>query len=138
MPRPKSRFSASVLASSLVCESFRLTTVVWPGRPGQVGSTLAPIINDIKSCNLQQVSWVIPDEAASDHPGNKGYGPSFVANIVDAIGKSWLESQGGNHCDYWGRGCPILFRVLCGKGGRDALNLEPGPVFFLTMRFRIR
>ena len=61
---------------------------------------MAPIINDINNCSLRQVSWVIPDQAASDHPGNEGYGPSFVANIINAVGESYANS--GNKCDYWG------------------------------------
>jgi phospholipase C len=63
----------------------------------------APILTDIANCVLPQVSWVIPDGNWSDHaggnPGEKGDGgPSWVANIVNAIG------AGGN-CDnpvgYW-------------------------------------
>jgi phospholipase C len=39
-------------------------------------------------CNLQQVSWVIPDGSWSDHPGTVGAdgGPSWVAAIVNAVG----------------------------------------------------
>jgi len=64
----------------------------------------APIFNDIKNCQLQQISWVIPDEAWSDHPGNSGLGPSWVGDIVDAIGQSYKNSGGG--CDYWGTYSP--------------------------------
>jgi phospholipase C len=64
----------------------------------------APILTDIANCDLQKISWVIPDEVWSDHPSfsnaSPPYGPSWVANIVDAIGNSWSNS---NHkCDYWG------------------------------------
>jgi phospholipase C len=67
----------------------------------------APILTDIQNCNLQDISWVIPDEQWSDHGGYEGgptppYGPSWVANIVDAVGNSWSQSQGGGKCDYWG------------------------------------
>jgi hypothetical protein len=34
--------------------------------PNQTG---APILTDIQSCDLQQISWVTPDEVWSDHPG---------------------------------------------------------------------
>jgi len=62
----------------------------------------APIFTDIKNCQLQQISWVIPDIAWSDHPGASGpaLGPSWVGDIVDAIGSSYAGSNG--NCDYWG------------------------------------
>jgi hypothetical protein len=62
----------------------------------------APIFNDIANCNLPQITWVIPDEIWSDHPGHSGaaYGPSWVGDIVDAIGNSWSNSK--HQCDYWG------------------------------------
>ena len=62
----------------------------------------APIFTDISSCKLANISWVIPDVAWSDHPSfdrtNPAMGPSWVADIVNAIGNSY---QGGK-CDYWG------------------------------------
>src|SRR5271165_5682702 len=65
----------------------------------------APILDDIANCNLQKISWVIPDQMWSDHPGGgqfgyTPYGPSWVGDIIDAVGTSWTNS---NHkCDYWG------------------------------------
>jgi len=65
----------------------------------------APILTDIANCNLQKISWVIPDEIWSDHASldntqSPPYGPSWVGNIINAIGNSWSNS---NHtCDYWG------------------------------------
>src|SRR6266481_2051124 len=41
------------------------------------------IVNDIMHGQLATVSWVIPNGNASDHPGNAGNGPSWVASIVD-------------------------------------------------------
>jgi hypothetical protein len=66
----------------------------------------APILTDIESCNLQQVSWVIPDGNWSDHSnypnlttGGDG-GPSWVAAIVNAVGNtSACPGTGGM---YWG------------------------------------
>jgi phospholipase C len=64
----------------------------------------APILTDIGNCELQQISWVIPDEVWSDHPSFDTHvpplGPSWVANIVNAVGNSWTNSNG--KCDYWG------------------------------------
>lgn len=67
----------------------------------------APILSDISNCQLQQISWVIPDAAWSDHPNNStgaALGPYWVANIVDAIGNSYANSEGT--CDYWGNVAP--------------------------------
>ena len=62
----------------------------------------APILTDIGNCQLPAISWVIPDERWSDHPGNfdLGMGPDWVAAVVDAIGQS--ASNSGGVCDYWG------------------------------------
>ena len=47
------------------------------------------VLTDIAQNNLASVSWVIPSMAESDHPnGNDGSGPSWVANVVNAIGSS--------------------------------------------------
>jgi hypothetical protein len=62
----------------------------------------APIFQDITSCTLPNISWVIPDLAWSDHRSYDGtgpaLGPSWVADIVNSIGNSHL----GGRCDYWG------------------------------------
>jgi phospholipase C len=56
------------------------TNVNWPEKN---------IFNDITNGNLAAVSWVIPDESNSDHPGYASdTGPSWVASVVDAIGQS--------------------------------------------------
>jgi phospholipase C len=49
----------------------------------------AQVLTDIANGRLANVSWVIPTGQESDHPaGNQGLGPSWVASIVNAIGKS--------------------------------------------------
>jgi len=51
------------------------------------------VLTDIANSQLTQVTWVIPDGRASDHPTqNDGSGPSWVASVVNAIGNS----------KYWG------------------------------------
>jgi len=63
----------------------------------------APILTDIANCQLQQISWVIPDSAWSDHPESSGglpLGPVWVSEIVNAVGQSYANSNGA--CDYWG------------------------------------
>lgn len=62
----------------------------------------APIFSDITNCHLQQLSWVIPDEQWSDHPGSyeTGLGPDYVADIVNSIGKSPCTDQPSGQT-YW-------------------------------------
>ncbi len=74
--------------------------------PDQNGYTDAPIFDDLYSCKLPQVSWVIPDGRWSDHPQDGAtsnitvYGPSWVGDIIDAVGNSYKNTNG--NCDYWG------------------------------------
>ena len=57
------------------------------------------VLADIQSCNLQELSWVIPNGTYSDHAGVTGdYGPQWVASIVNAIGGSGCK-DGTN--TYW-------------------------------------
>jgi len=64
-----------------------------------VDLTSADVLRDIASCNLRNVSWVIPTGANSDHAKvNDGGGPSWVASIVNAIGNS-TSCDGGT--GYW-------------------------------------
>ncbi len=59
----------------------------------------ANVLTDIASCNLQDLSWVIPSGLNSDHANsNDGGGPSWVASIVNAIGNS-ASCDGGQ--GYW-------------------------------------
>jgi phospholipase C len=47
------------------------------------------VLTDAANGNLASVSWVTPSKADSDHPGDHSpRGPSWVASVVDAIGKS--------------------------------------------------
>jgi phospholipase C len=49
----------------------------------------ADVLKDIANCNLRSISWVIPSGANSDHAlSTDGGGPSWVAAIVNAIGRS--------------------------------------------------
>ncbi len=58
-----------------------------------------PLKNDIVNCNLAAVNWGIPDARWSDHgKENNGTGPSYVADIVNALGAS-ANCDGGK--GYW-------------------------------------
>jgi len=63
------------------------------------------ILADISSGHLASVSWVIPTGQASDHNiSTDGSGPSWVASIVNAIGKSqyWQNTAIIVTWDDWG------------------------------------
>jgi phospholipase C len=68
------------------------------------------VFKDIKGGNLPAVSWVTPDGENSDHPDIKvgtkyvDYGPSWVANIVNTVGKSqyWNSTAIVVLWDDWG------------------------------------
>jgi phospholipase C len=65
-----------------------------------VDLTSSDILRDVGNCALKNVSWVIPTLQNSDHPGgNTGGGPSWVASIVNAIGKSACKDASGH--PYW-------------------------------------
>ena len=55
------------------------------------------VLRDIASDRLAQVTFVTPSAAESDHAGtNDGTGPSWVASIVNAIGKSSYWNRHGH------------------------------------------
>jgi phospholipase C len=69
--------------------------VLWPPQ----------ILNDIEQGNLKAVNWVIPSVQDSDHAdGTDGDGPSWVASIVNAVGKSayWSDTAVLVLWDDWG------------------------------------
>ena len=64
------------------------------------------VLTDIARGQLRGVSWVMPDGAHSDHAGRNGFkrGPSWVAAVVNAIGKSkyWSSTAIFVTWDDWG------------------------------------
>ena len=59
--------------------------------PDWTRSVISPqtrVLSDARYGKLPSVAWVIPDGADSDHPGGPSNGPSWVASVVNAIGKS--------------------------------------------------
>jgi phospholipase C len=63
------------------------------------------VLTDIEKGNLATVSWVIPTGPESDHPhGNNGSGPSWIASVVNAVGKSqyWDSTAIFVTWDDWG------------------------------------
>jgi phospholipase C len=65
----------------------------------------ATLLTDIANGTLSDVSWVIPLQEESDHPGhNDGTGPSWVASVVNAVGNSpyWADTVIFVTWDDWG------------------------------------
>ncbi len=63
------------------------------------------VLKDIDAGTLANVVWVTPTSAASDHAGiTDGSGPSWVASVVNEIGKSkyWKDSAIFVTWDDWG------------------------------------
>lgn len=63
------------------------------------------IFKDIAAGQLADVTWVMPDTLWSDHArANNGSGPSWVADVVNAIGKSafWNDTAIFVTWDDWG------------------------------------
>ncbi|HVN68241.1 MAG TPA: alkaline phosphatase family protein [Candidatus Binatia bacterium] len=60
--------------------------------------------DDVTNGTLPAVSWIVPDDNNSDHPGNHDLGPAWVASIVNAIGESkyWKSTAIVIVWDDWG------------------------------------
>ncbi|MGC1379419.1 MAG: alkaline phosphatase family protein [Candidatus Baltobacteraceae bacterium] len=70
-----------------------------------ISSPQTNIFSDVSSGQLPAVSWLVPDEPDSDHPGEKvDDGPSWVASVVNAIGESsyWNSTAIVIVWDDWG------------------------------------
>lgn len=84
------------------------------------------VFTDIDRDTLPALAWVIPDFQNSDHPGDKSdTGPSWVAQLVNAIGKSseWNSTAILLVWDDWG-------------GWYDHVA-PPGPRHFGGLGFRV-
>ena len=81
----------------VVCNSYEWKNNVIIGK--------TQVLTDIANGKLSNVSWVIPTGLASDHAGaNNGSGPSWVAQVVNAIGNSpyWDNTAIFITWDDWG------------------------------------
>jgi phospholipase C len=71
----------------------------------KVVSPETQVLSDVQSGYLAPVTWVVPDLANSDHPGNgSASGPSWVTSIVNTIGQSpfWNSTAIIVYWDDWG------------------------------------
>jgi len=91
-----------------ICQQQTINGVLTCTGPDWTNNVIIPewlVLEDISNGNLPQVSWIIPDGAASDHAlANNGSGPSWVASIVNAIGNSqyWANTAIIITWDDWG------------------------------------
>jgi phospholipase C len=88
-----------------ICEPSRgkCTGMSWTN--GQVVLPSMRVLTDIAERKLAAVSWVVPNGYYSDHAGvNEGSGPSWVASIVNTVGKSsyWEKTAILIFWDDWG------------------------------------
>jgi phospholipase C len=88
------------------------------------------IFTDITNGALPQVSWVVPEQKNSDHPGGPNSidnGPKWVGAVVDAVGKSqyWNSTAIVITWDDWGgfydHEPPAFFDTMGGLGFRVPL-----------------
>jgi phospholipase C len=102
--------------------------VIWSVRNGPEWKTnvITPetkIFDDISSGSLANVSWVVPDQNNSDHPGTAtDNGPEWVASVVNAVGASsyWDSTAIIVVWDDWGGlydNMGMLSKKLYGYGG---------------------
>ena len=91
-----------------ICQQQTINSTLTCTGPDWTNNVIIPewqVLEDIANGQLQQVSWVIPDGAHSDHAAsNNGSGPSWVASIVNAIGNSpyWANTAIIITWDDWG------------------------------------
>jgi|HubBroStandDraft_5_1064220.scaffolds.fasta_scaffold17580_3 phospholipase C len=87
-------------------------------------------LKDVKSTSLPlaDVTWILPGPLSSDHPGTPSfYGPSWVADVVNAVGKSkyWNNTAIFVTWDDWGgffdHERPYVVRDQFGPGVRVPL-----------------
>ena len=87
---PKVRYPDGQLGTGAYWNAFDAIEAV---RDGPEWSTNIAVPNmffsDISAGTLAAVSWIVPDNSDSDHPGvPHDTGPSWVASIVNAVGQS--------------------------------------------------
>ncbi|HEX3671726.1 MAG TPA: alkaline phosphatase family protein, partial [Candidatus Cybelea sp.] len=81
---------------------------IWSNKSEMAQDVITPptqVITDVQNGNLADVVWVTPTQAASDHPKvNNGSGPSWVGDVVNAIGESqyWNNTAIFITWDDWG------------------------------------
>jgi phospholipase C len=118
------------------------------------------VFDDIKAGTLPSVAWVIPDFKWSDHPATpSNWGPSWVADVVDEVGKSaawpstaivvlwddwggWYDSAPPPQLDYLGLGLRvpcIIISPYARKGHISHTRYEFGSILkFIEQTFKLQ
>jgi phospholipase C len=76
-----------------------------PDWTNDVVSPEIKVLQDVANATLANVTWVVPSESNSDHPGiQTTTGPKWVASVVNAIGQSkfWSTTAIFVMWDEWG------------------------------------
>ena len=75
-----------------------------PDWQNNVISPETQVLTDIANGQLAQVTWIVPTEDDSDHPGTPPFGPDWMSSIVNAIGASpmWSSTAIFVSWDDWG------------------------------------
>jgi phospholipase C len=90
-----------------------------------ISSPASNVLTDIKKGSLPSVSWVIPALYDSDHPGSgHNHGPSWVAAVVNAVGKS----------KYWDSTAIV---VTWDEWGGFYDNVPPPQLDYTSLNFRV-
>ncbi|MBV8344654.1 MAG: hypothetical protein JO190_06635 [Candidatus Eremiobacteraeota bacterium] len=110
------------------------------------------VLTDAGSNNLASVSWVTPSKPDSDHPGDHSdLGPSWVANVVNAIGESpywdtsaiillwddwggWYDNAPPPQLDYRGLGIRVPCLIIS-PYSRETSPSHPGYVSHTQYEF---
>ena len=102
-------WSAFDAIAKVRCQSYDTKTQACSGYgtdwTSKIVSPQTKVFDDVAKGRLPAFSWVLPDFADSDHPGSKSdTGPSWVASVVNAIGKSkfWKNTAIIVVWDDWG------------------------------------
>jgi len=96
--------------------------------PEWASNVLSPetkVLDDVSAGRLPSVAWVVPDRINSDHPGGTSdTGPSWVAQVVNAIGES----------KYWKSTAIVL---LWDDWGGFYDNAKPPQIHYFGLGFRV-
>ena len=125
-------FWSAYQAISHVCGTINPTSLTCTGPiwTAHVFSPETQILTDVPNGKLASVTWVVPVDKNSDHPSSRSKtGPSWVAQVVNAVGKSqfwdstaifvlwddwggWYDHVAPPYLDYMGLGLRVPMIVI--------------------------
>ncbi len=125
-------FWSAYQAIAHVCDPVNPSTLTCTGPiwTSHVVSPETKFLTDVPAGKLASVTWVVPVDKDSDHPSSKSKkGPSWVAQVVNAVGKSqfwdttaifvvwddwggWYDHVQPPYLDYMGLGLRVPMLVV--------------------------